>query len=115
MPNALRPVFDSLKGFFMSGYRPNLGFIGEKEVAASNYLFRQTSPTEFSLYPHAESLLAGFVKRSPEEHYIRSELLTEFIRKRGLTFSKKSDRGEVRTFSVQIGRASCRERVCSTV
>jgi uncharacterized circularly permuted ATP-grasp superfamily protein len=84
----------------MAGYRPNLGFIGEKEVATSNYLFRQTSPNEFSLYPHAEHLLSGFVKRSPEEHFIRSELLTEFIRKRGLTFSKKSEKGEVRTFSV---------------
>lgn len=81
-----------------TNYRPNLGFIGQKEVTTSNYLFRKNSGN--TPYIYAESLLEGFIKRSPEEHYIRSQLLTEFIRKRGLTFSKKSEKGDVRIFSV---------------
>lgn len=83
------------------GYKPNQGFIGQKRVTTSNYLFR-THNDQVESHPYAQGMLDTFLKRSPDEHYIKSELLTEFIRKRGLTFSKKLDNGESRTFTVPV-------------
>lgn len=83
------------------GYKPNLGYIGQKRVTTSNYLFTTEHETVVS-HRHAKGLLETFLKRSPEEHYIKSELLTEFIRKRGLTFSKKLENGESRIFTVPV-------------
>jgi len=83
------------------GYKPNLGYIGQKRVTTSNYLFSTEHETVVS-HRHAQGLLETFLRRSPEEHYIKSELLTEFIRKRGLTFSKKLENGESRIFTVPV-------------
>jgi uncharacterized circularly permuted ATP-grasp superfamily protein len=83
------------------GYKPNLGYIGQKRVSTSNYLFT-TKHEVVESYAHAKEMLETFLKRSPEEHFIKSELLTEFIRKRGLTFSKKLDNGESRIFTVPV-------------
>lgn len=86
---------------FRSGYRPSLGFIGQTKVQTSNYLFR-SGDEHLETHPHARRLLSSFLKHSPEEHYVKSELLTEFIRKRGLTFSKKLENGESRIFTVPV-------------
>lgn len=90
---------------FRSGYRPHLGYIGQKRVQTSNYLFRSSTHSNADVietHPHARKLLTSFLKHSPEEHYVKSELLTEFIRKRGLTFSKKLENGESRIFTVPV-------------
>ncbi|MBC7692608.1 MAG: circularly permuted type 2 ATP-grasp protein [Methylotenera sp.] len=82
------------------GYRPDLGYIGKKRVSTSNYLFSITRH-EYRSHIHAKDLLSSFMKRSPEEHYMTSQLLTGFVKKRGLTFSKKTKNG-YRIFTVPV-------------
>lgn len=79
-------------------YSPHQGFIGKTKLTVPNYLF--TSKKEDTGYAHCKKLVDYFMSRSVEEQYQRSKELTDFLKKRELTFSKKTKSGEYKIFTV---------------
>ena len=79
-------------------YNPNLGFIGNSEVKVSNYLF--SGKRLRKAYQHAEPITSKLLSKNISNHYIESKKLTKFLKNRDLTFSKKTEAGEYKTFTV---------------
>jgi hypothetical protein len=77
-------------------YLPHLGYIGNQELKVPNYLFG--SPT--AGYAHCRELVDLVVNRSVEDQHKRNQALTDFLRKREMTFSKLTKSGEYRIFNV---------------
>ena len=78
-------------------YNPNIGFIGNSEVAVSNYLFSAKEIRK--AYSHAKPLAKRILDKEVRTHYLESKKLTKFLKNRDLTFSKKTDKG-YKTFVV---------------
>jgi len=79
-------------------YNPNLGFIGNSEVKVSNYLF--SGKRIRSAYVHARPVAKRILNTEVNSHYNESKKLTKFLKNRDLTFSKKTAKGEQKTFTV---------------
>jgi uncharacterized circularly permuted ATP-grasp superfamily protein len=88
-------------------YLPHLGYIGNQELKVPNYLF--TSKPSASLpghasftagYAHCRELVELVLARPVEEQHRRNQALTNFLRKREMTFSKLTKSGEYRIFNV---------------
>lgn len=78
-------------------YNPNLGFIGNVEVQVANYLFSAKKTRK--AYLHAEPVAKRILKKAVAQHFQESQKLTQFIKTRDLTFSKKMKSG-YKTFTV---------------
>lgn len=83
-------------------YQPNIGYVGASQVTVSNYLFAKTKKSKNPL-GHAHNFkVAKHILNTPvAEHYRQSQMLTEFLRKRDLTFSKSTKSGS-KTFTVPV-------------
>ena len=79
-------------------YNPNLGFIGHSEVKVSNYLF--SGKRLRTSYQHTKPITSKLLEREIVDHYDESRKLTKFLKNRDLTFSKKTQSGEYKTFTV---------------
>lgn len=79
-------------------YNPNLGFIGTSEVDVSNYLFSKSAGRK--AYDHAKPIARRILTEDVSKHYKESQNLTKFLKLRDLTFSKKTESGEYKTFVV---------------
>ena len=79
-------------------YSPHQGYIGKTKLTVPNYLF--TSKKEDTGYAHCKKMVDYFMSRSVEEQYQRSKELTDFLKKRELTFSKKTKSGYYKIFTV---------------
>ena len=79
-------------------YNPNLGFIGQSEVKVSNYLF--SGKKLRTSYQHTRPITSKLLEREIVDHYDESRKLTKFLKNRDLTFSKKTQSGEYKTFTV---------------
>lgn len=82
-----------------SAYFPHQGYIGHKELKVPNYLFTARN-SESRGYDHCQDLAKFILQRSVQEQYRNSKALTDFLRKRELTFSKLTPSGEYKIFSV---------------
>ena len=82
-----------------SNYRPSKGFIGKFEVDVANYLF---SPRLGFGYTHSQSLVETILGKSVQENYESSQRITQFLKKRDLTFQKLQVNGEYRIFTVPV-------------
>lgn len=81
-----------------SNYNPNLGFIGNSEVKVSNYLFSGKQLRK--AYQHAEPVVQRILGEEVRTHYKESKKLTQFLKNRDLTFSKKMPNGQYKEFVV---------------
>ncbi len=81
-----------------SGYHPHRGFIGSHETRVPNYLFAGL-PGQGG-YSHCRRLVSHLLSRPIQTQYERSQSLTRFLRRRELTFSKKTKSGDYRIFTV---------------
>ena len=79
-------------------YNPNQGFIGQAEVKVSNYIF--SANRRRKAYHFAKPVADQILTHSVSKHYQESKRLTQFLKKRDLTFSKKTPSGEYKTFAV---------------
>jgi uncharacterized circularly permuted ATP-grasp superfamily protein len=79
-------------------YNPNLGFIGNAQVEVANYLFSAKSLRK--AYQHAKPVADRILNKEVSTHYHESKKLTKFLKNRDLTFSKKTNSGEYKTFVV---------------
>ena len=81
-----------------TAYNPNLGFIGDVEVKVSNYLFSNSKLRK--AYKHAKPVTDRLMAKDVSGHFKESKKLTKFLKNRDLTFSKKTNKGEYKTFTV---------------
>jgi len=79
-------------------YSPHRGYIGNQELRVPNYLF--SSRDGETGYSHSRGIVDLVLNRSIEEQYRRSRALTDFLRKREMTFSKQTKSGQYRIFTV---------------
>lgn len=79
-------------------YNPNLGFIGNARVDVANYLFSKTQGRK--AYDHAKPVAHRILNQDVSKHYKESQSLTKFLKLRDLTFSKKTSKGDYKTFVV---------------
>lgn len=79
-------------------YNPNLGFIGNSEVKVANYIF--SAKRMRKAYQHAKPIADRLLNNEVSNHYTESKKLTKFLKNRDLTFSKKTEAGEFKTFTV---------------
>jgi uncharacterized circularly permuted ATP-grasp superfamily protein len=93
-------LLDLKKSHFQRKYLPHLGYIGNQELKVPNYLFTSKSATDFLGYPHCRELAQLVLSRPVEEQHRRNQALTDFLRKREMTFSKLTKSGEYRIFNV---------------
>ena len=97
-------LLDLKKSNSQRKYLPHLGYIGNQELKVPNYLF--TSKHGVGLngdaigYSHCRELVELVLSRSVEEQHRRNQALTNFLRKREMTFSKLTKSGEYRIFNV---------------
>jgi hypothetical protein len=78
-------------------YIPSLGYIGNKELKVPNYLF-STRTSDFRGYDHCLQLANSILNRPANEQLRNSKALTDFLRKREMTFSKLTPSGEYKIF-----------------
>lgn len=90
-------VKERLKRQASTTYNPNLGFIGNVEVRVANYIF--SAKRARKAYRHSEPLAKRILNKEVKQHYRESKKLTEFLKNRDLTFSKKTNQG-YKTFTV---------------
>ncbi|MBF0297793.1 MAG: hypothetical protein HQK51_03685 [Oligoflexia bacterium] len=86
-------------------YDPSKGFIGNYQVQVSNYIFKtniETNIERIEAHPYAAKFASKILSTLPSEHYKRSEELTRFVKKRGLTFSKITKSGKYKLFTVPV-------------
>lgn len=100
LPRHRHPSKIELRGRRPSAYNPHRGFIGTQAVHVSSFLFNHNKRP--SPYPYNASFVAKFLEIPSSVHYERSRKLTQFIKRRGLTFSKKTTRGTYKTFAVPV-------------
>jgi uncharacterized circularly permuted ATP-grasp superfamily protein len=85
-------------------YLPHLGYIGNQELKVPNYLFtsKPSLGTDSAIagYAHCRELVELVLSRPVEEQHRRNQALTNFLRKREMTFSKLTKSGEYRIFNV---------------
>jgi uncharacterized circularly permuted ATP-grasp superfamily protein len=89
-------------------YQPHVGFIGEQPLKVPNYLFHSSGAvsaknaenSDQTPYSHCQPIADLILNRPIEEQQKKSELLTEFLRKREMTFSKLTQSGEYKIFTV---------------
>lgn len=79
-------------------YNPNLGFIGNSEVKVANYLFSGKKLRK--AYQHAKPVVDRILTEEVKTHYQESKKLTQFLKNRDLTFSKKMPNGSYKEFVV---------------
>jgi uncharacterized circularly permuted ATP-grasp superfamily protein len=77
-------------------YQPNRGYIGNEELNVPNYLYANSQQA----YHHCRRVVTHLISRPLETQYLHSQALTQFLRRRELTFSKKTKNGEYRIFTV---------------
>jgi uncharacterized circularly permuted ATP-grasp superfamily protein len=90
---------EQLKKTAPQSYFPHLGYIGSQELKVPNYLFSSRG-VESKGYAHCRALTDLVLARPVEEQHRRNETLTDFLRKREMTFSKLTKSGEYRIFNV---------------
>lgn len=91
-------VSDKIKSL----YKPHVGYVGTSQVTVSNYLFAKTKKSKHPLgYAHNFKVAKHILNTPVSEHYRQSQMLTEFLRKRDLTFSKSTKSGS-KTFTVPV-------------
>ncbi len=96
----------SLKNRLQGTYQPHRGYIGTKELRVPNYLFGAPQPPDslggYSLsgYAHCRRVVNHLLSQPIDLQYQKSRDLTQFLRRRELTFSKKIKNGEYRIFTV---------------
>ncbi len=83
-------------------YMPHLGYIGSQELRVPNYLFTSAPGLKGGAvgYAHCRELVELVFSRTVEEQHRRNQALTDFLRKREMTFSKLTKTGEYRIFNV---------------
>ncbi|MGK5085873.1 circularly permuted type 2 ATP-grasp protein [Bdellovibrionota bacterium FG-1] len=93
-----------LRGHLPTQYLPHMGYIGSQELKVPNYLFTSRVSAGFKGhavgYPHCRELVDLVLSRPAEEQHRRNQALTDFLRKREMTFSKLTKSGEYRIFAV---------------
>jgi uncharacterized circularly permuted ATP-grasp superfamily protein len=95
-------LFELKKNSFSRKYLPHIGYIGNQELQVPNYLFtsKQGHKSEPAGYAHCRELVELLLSRPVEEQHRRNQALTDFLRKREMTFSKLTKSGEYRIFNV---------------
>ena len=79
-------------------YNPNVGFIGNSQVKVANYLFSAKKVRK--AYNHAKPVADRILAKDVSAHYAESKKLTNFLKVRDLTFSKKTASGAYKEFVV---------------
>jgi len=90
----------NLVGNLGKSYNPNTGFIGKVQVDVANYLFSKQFGR--SGYPHSKNIVAMILGKGPEVLHKESSDLTEFLRRRDMTFQKTGKDGVYRIFTVPV-------------
>ncbi len=86
-----------------SQYFPNLGYIGKSRLKVPNYLFKSmdnSSLAQATGYHHCEELTRYLLSKTTKEHFEKSQALTQFLKKREMTFSKRTASGQYKIFTV---------------
>jgi uncharacterized circularly permuted ATP-grasp superfamily protein len=108
-------------------YQPQKGYIGQHETQVSNYLFKspqsiqpfpspsiqergqQITPLKARIsapvaniqsYSHTQSYVEHLIQKSPDELFKQSRHLTQFLKRRDLTFQKMTSQGTYKIFPV---------------
>ncbi|MBN20549.1 MAG: hypothetical protein CL678_04605 [Bdellovibrionaceae bacterium] len=84
-------------------YKPHRGFIGETQVDVSNYIFsHQKGISGWDGHFHATHWCEKIQSIDLKEYYQIGQKLTDFLRKRDMTFSKSTKSGKYEFFTVPV-------------
>jgi len=106
VPIVKQQELDKMITRYYQKYRPHLGYIGKEKLSVPNYLFQSNNKTQIETvknseaYPHCKLLTEYLLKHSTKEHFKKSNALTDFLKKREMTFSKLGSNGQYQIFSV---------------
>ncbi len=82
-----------MKNLESSSYNPRRGFIGPHQVNVVNYIFKDQAYLKNIGHQHTKSFAKQLMKKQVKEHFSDSKNLTKFLKRKDLSFSKKTKNG----------------------